>query len=117
MQHCSQCVYRAGLQQSVFDVGGRRGSVHGVCDVMSTNFHMMFLRGRPISAPHADGFCSVRVRAGFSPEMHFRPAQHGRRARKIVPPGARLAVEYEEGCDVGLVYVAMAADADAAVVV
>ena len=24
VQHCCQCVYRAGLQQSVFDVGARR---------------------------------------------------------------------------------------------
>ena len=50
---------------------------------MSTNFHMMLLRGRPISAPHADGFCSVRVHAGFVPEIAFS----GGRPGTAVAPG------------------------------
>ena len=71
---------------------------------MSTNFHMMFLGGRPTFAPHADEFCSVRVHAGFAPEIFGRAS-----------PGVCLAVEYEEGSDVGFVYVVTAADADVGV--
>ena len=44
-----------------------------------------------------------------------RASRHGRRARQMVRPGVCLAVEYDEGGDVGFVCVVTATDTDVGV--